>query len=84
MHGIRITCEALPAGVNLRQAMSTALAQYAQQGWQPEGDGAYGFVFIAKGTERRLLNVTPANPFECIGAGHAFLARPGVVTQLVT
>lgn len=79
MHGTRVACETLPIGVDLREALRSALSQCALEGWQAESDGSYGFVFIAKGAERRLLNVTPANPFESFGAGHAFLAGRSVL-----
>jgi hypothetical protein len=80
MHGKRIACEALPAGIDLREALRAALSRCAAEGWQAEGNGAYGFVFVARGSERRLLNLTPANPSEGFGAGHAFLAGRSVVT----
>ena len=64
--------------------MRAALTQCAVEGWQAENDGAYGFTFIARGTERRLANLTPANPTEYAGAGHAFLAGQGVMNQPVT
>jgi hypothetical protein len=54
-----------------------ALARFATEGWRAEGNGAYGFTFIARGLERRLVNLTPANPAECNGVGHAFLAGQG-------
>jgi hypothetical protein len=80
MYGEHIACEALPSGINLREALRAALAQCAAEGWQAEGDGTYGFVFPSRGSERRLLNLTPADPGEGFGAGHAFLAGRGVVT----
>ena len=57
--------------------------QWAAEGWEAENDGTYGFAFIARGSERRLVNLTPADPSNCIGAGHAFLAGPGVISQPV-
>ena len=69
-----ISCDALPAGTNLRRAMRSALDRLATEGWQAESDGAYGFTFIAHGQERRLVNLTPADPTSNRGAGYAFLA----------
>jgi hypothetical protein len=83
MHRNMVACEALPAGADLREALRAALAQCVAEGWQAEGDGAYGFVFIARGAERRLLNLTAADPAEGVGAGHAFLAGRGVVNSPV-
>jgi hypothetical protein len=60
-----------------------ALAAQAADGWQSESDGGYGFVFVARGTERRLVNLAPADPADCPGPGHAFLAGDGVINHLV-
>lgn len=79
MHQNLITCEAVPAQMNLRDALREALELCAVEGWQAENDGAYGFVFIARDSERRLVSVTPADPSTAIGAGHAFLAGRGVI-----
>jgi hypothetical protein len=76
LHRNLIACEALPAGGDLRAALREALARWAAEGWLAENDGAYGFVFIARGEERRLVNLTPADPAGVAGAGHAFLAGP--------
>jgi hypothetical protein len=73
------SCEALPGGADLREAMRTALEQCAAEGWQAESDGAYGFAFVARGSERCLVNLTPAEPSIGVGAGHGVLAGRGVV-----
>ncbi len=78
LHRNLITCEPLAAGANLRESLRTALTKCAAEGWQAENDGTYGFVFITKGAERRLINLTPADPANCAGSGHAFLAGRGV------
>jgi hypothetical protein len=74
---------ALPGGADLREVLREALTQCAAEGWHAESDGAYGFVFIARGSERRLVNLTALDPAECPGPGHAFLAGEGVINQLV-
>jgi hypothetical protein len=79
LHRNLIACEALPTGTDLRETLQAALTKWAGEGWRPESDGPYGFVFIARGEERRLVNLTPADPAACIGAGHAFLAGRGAV-----
>jgi hypothetical protein len=61
-HRNLITCTVVPEGTDLRATMRDALTAQAAAGWQPENDSAYGFVFIAKGSERRLINLTPADP----------------------
>ena len=79
LHRNLITCEGVPAGSNLRTVLSEAMAAQAADGWQPENDGAYGFVFIARGAERRLVNLSPADPASCGGPGHGFLAAPATI-----
>jgi hypothetical protein len=81
LHRNVIMCKAVPAGSDLREALRCALTQFAAEGWHPESDGTYGFVFVARDTERRLVNLTPADPSQYGGAGHAFLAGRGVVDQ---
>jgi hypothetical protein len=81
LHRNVIACTALPAGAELRKALSDALTQCAAEGWHAENDGAYGFTFVARGTERRLVNLTPADPSNCGGQGHAFLAGQGIANQ---
>ena len=77
-HRQLIDIKPVPIGANLREAMRAALASMAAEGWRADSDGVYGFTFISRGAERRLVNLTPANPSECGGAGHAFLAGNGV------
>jgi hypothetical protein len=42
--------------------MAAALDRAAGEGWQAEGGVEYGFVFIRRESERRLLMVTPRDP----------------------
>ena len=77
LHRNLIACEALAAGADLRAVLQEALGNLAAEGWLAESDGAYGFVFVAKGPERRLVNLTPADPSEHGSSGHAFLAGKG-------
>jgi hypothetical protein len=81
LHRNLIARHALPIGADLRQVLRDALTQCAAVGWQAESDGAYSFAFIAKGTERRLVNLTPADSAGCTGPGHAFLAGQRVINQ---
>ena len=76
LHRSLISSAAIPAGTDLRAAMHAALALCVSEGWQPESDGAYGFAFIARGSERRLLNLTQADPAGT-ASGYAFLAGQG-------
>lgn len=48
---------------DLLSVMTSTLQQLASKGWQAEGDALYGFVFIRRLGERRLLMLTPRDPF---------------------
>jgi hypothetical protein len=52
----------LEPGADLRLAMSTAIDAQLAHGWQAEGTAEYGFVFLRRAAERRLIMLTPRNP----------------------
>ena len=55
-------CHRVEATANLRAAMEAAVDALNAQGWRVEGSLDYGFVFLSRATERRLLMLTPRNP----------------------
>jgi|ERR1700722_1980093 len=48
---------------DLLTAMTSTLQQLASEGWEAEDDARYGFVFIRRLGERRMLMLTPRDPF---------------------
>jgi hypothetical protein len=48
---------------DLFSVMTSTLQQFASEGWQADGDALYGFVFIRRLGERRMLMLTPRDPF---------------------
>lgn len=44
--------------------MAVAIERLASEGWQAENQPQFGFVFIRRGAERRLLTVTPKDPYD--------------------
>jgi hypothetical protein len=57
-----VDCRYLEPGADLSAAMAAALERLSGEGWQAEGGVEYGFVFIRRGNERRLLVLTPRDP----------------------
>jgi len=57
-----IHCQRLSPASDLGVAMAAAIARLAGDGWEPEGETDYGFVFIRREGERRLLMLTPRDP----------------------
>jgi hypothetical protein len=43
--------------------MAATIERLAGDGWQAEGGAEYGFVFIRRKGERRLLMLTPRDPY---------------------
>jgi len=83
MHRNVIECAPVAPGVDLHEVMRAAIAAWAEDGWQAESGGAWGFCFATRGPERRFLNITPVDPTAPGDGGHAFLAGRGVVIQPV-
>jgi len=45
-------------------AMTTSIERLAVEGWRAESEPRFGFVFITKESDRRLLILTPRDPFD--------------------
>jgi hypothetical protein len=43
--------------------MAATLDRLSAEGWQAEATPEYGFVFLRRGNERRLLMLTPRDPY---------------------
>lgn len=49
---------------DLSDAMAAAIARLAVDGWQIEAEPRFGFSFIRKDGVRRLLMLTPRDPYD--------------------
>jgi hypothetical protein len=58
-----IECQRLEPAADLSSAMATTIDRLASEGWEAEATPEYGFVFIRSGAERRLLMLTPRDPY---------------------
>jgi hypothetical protein len=63
LHWQVLDCERLEPDADLSGAMAAAIGRLAADGWEAEGTPEYGFVFIRNGAERRLLMLTPRDPY---------------------
>jgi hypothetical protein len=59
-----IESDRLEPGADLLGAMTTTIERLAVAGWHAESEPRFGFVFITKECERRLLILTPKDPFD--------------------
>jgi hypothetical protein len=57
-----IECSRFEPGADLRGAMTAAISRLANEGWQMEGGEEFGFVFMRRAGERRLLILTERDP----------------------
>lgn len=77
--GTIVASNAVAEGRDLRDVMTEAIARFTTDGWQAECDGRHGFLFVNRGADRLLVNLTPVDPNTPLGSGHAYLAAPGVI-----
>jgi len=54
----------LEPAADLSGAMTAAIQRLAGEDWEAEADPRFGFVFIRRGGERRLLMLTPRDPHD--------------------
>jgi hypothetical protein len=59
-----IDCQRIEPHRDLSAAMAGNLRQLEADGWEAEGDVPYGFAFIRRRGERRLLMLTSRDPFD--------------------
>ena len=57
-----LECERLEPAADLSGAMTAAIERLTADGWAAEAKPEYGFVFIRRESERRLLMLTPRDP----------------------
>ena len=54
----------LEPAADLYRAMAAAIERWAADGWQIEDEPRFGFTFIRREGERRLLMLTPRDPHD--------------------
>lgn len=59
-----IECERLEPCADLRAAMTAATQRLTAQGWQAEGLPVFGFVFLSRDGDRRLLILSERDPYD--------------------
>jgi hypothetical protein len=59
-----LACQRLEPAADLSGAMAATIDRLANEGWQAEATPEYGFVFIRRDGERRLLMLTPRDPYD--------------------
>jgi hypothetical protein len=72
-----LDCQRLEPAADLSGAMAATLDRLAADGWQAEATPEYGFVFIRRDGERRLLALTPGDPYEATPQSFSPFRMPG-------
>jgi hypothetical protein len=62
LHWHVIECQRLEPAADLSGAMAATIERLEGDGWQVEATPEYGFVFIRRATDRRLLMITQRDP----------------------
>ncbi|HEY0799493.1 MAG TPA: hypothetical protein VGD54_01515 [Steroidobacteraceae bacterium] len=57
-------CVRLEPAADLATAMTATIMRLASEGWQSEGSHEFGFVFLRREGERRLLILTERDPHD--------------------
>jgi hypothetical protein len=55
---------ALAPAMNLAAAMEAAIERQSHQGWRTESSHEFGFVFLRRNGERRLMILTERDPYD--------------------
>ena len=71
-----VDSQRLEPAADLSGAMAAAIERLEGEGWQAEATPEYGFVFVRRAGERRLLMLTPRDPQDT-GAQSFNPFRPG-------
>jgi hypothetical protein len=59
-----IEVQPIEPDTELHSAMAAAINRLKAEGWLPEGSADHGFVFVQRAGERRLLMLTPGDPYD--------------------
>jgi hypothetical protein len=66
LHWHVLDCQRLEPATDLSGAMAATIDRLAGDGWGAEATPEYGFVFIRRESERRLLMLTPRDPYSTV------------------
>jgi hypothetical protein len=58
-----LDCQRLEPDADQSAALDATIGRLEVDGWQAEATPEYGFVFIRRGADRRLLMLTPRDPY---------------------
>jgi hypothetical protein len=64
LHWRLLEVERREPAVDLSSAMAATIARLEVDGWQAEATPEYGFFFVRREAERRLLMLTPRDPHD--------------------
>jgi hypothetical protein len=64
LHWHALECQRLEPAADPSGAMAAAIERLEGEGWKAEATPEYGFVFVRRETERRLLAPTPRDPYD--------------------
>jgi hypothetical protein len=62
LHWQVLECRCLGPAADLSGAMAATIDRLAGDGWETEATSEYGFVFVRRDAERRLIMMTPRDP----------------------
>jgi hypothetical protein len=63
LHWRVLECQRFEPASDLSAAMAAIIERLAGDGWEAEATPEYGFVFMRRDNDRRLLMLTPRDPY---------------------
>jgi hypothetical protein len=83
LHWHVIDCQRLAPAADLSGAMTAAVDRLVSDGWEVESTPEYGFIFVRRESERRLLNADTARSVQHGGAiVHAVSTQRGITSKV--
>ena len=59
-----VECQRLEPLTDLDHAMTATIERLSEEGWIPEGESRFGFLFLNRNDTRRLLILTERDPYD--------------------
>jgi len=76
LHWRVLECHRIEPAADLSGAMVAAIDRLASDGWEAEGTAEYSFAFVRRDGERRLLMLSPRDPYNTTVQSFSPFSRP--------
>jgi hypothetical protein len=71
-----VDCLRPPPGSDPHAAFADAIARLERGGWTAQSGAEFGFSFLTRAAERRLVTITGRDPFNCAAQSFSPFSEP--------